>query len=213
MRLSVDKGQDKGMGSADEKQMESSADEEMDLLRRSIADDQEAFAEYVKLKRKRVYRIAARICGPDEADDVAQVVFLRLWKVLPGLKDLSKTDAWLTRVTVNRAIDMLRHIGRRLRLVISEKQTGLEKPDEDALQKGDLNRVFNRASQRIGERQRIAFVLREMEGFSSAETAELMAVEESTVRNLVMQARKGLRKALREMFPEYAPVEESKHQE
>ena len=187
--------------------------EELQWLRLAVEGDRQAFGAFFKNKRARIYRLAARICGPAEADDVVQVVFLRLWKVLPALKDLSKVNAWLTRTTVNRAIDVLRHIGRKLRIVVNEKEQGLQKMYVEPLHRGELTQVFNRAAERLGERQRLAFILREMEGFSSDETAEIMAVTGSTVRNLVMQARKGLRLALRDLFPEYVPINNSTQEE
>ena len=179
--------------------------DDLTLLRRSVEGDQAAFSVYFRRKRSRIFRLAARICGPNEADDVTQVVFLRLWKVLPALEDLSKADAWLARTTTNRAIDHLRHIGRKLRIVLDEKHMNVQEKCEQNLNRGELAVVFNRAAEQLGERQRLAFVLRELEGYSSDETAEMMGIASSTVRNLVMQARTGLRAALKKLFPEYVP--------
>ena len=179
--------------------------DDLTLLRRSAEGDQTAFSVYFRRKRSRIFRLAARICGPNEADDVTQVVFLRLWKVLPALEDLSKADAWLARTTTNRAIDHLRHIGRKLRIVLDEKHMNVQDRCEQSLNRGELAAVFDRAAERLGERQRLAFVLRELEGYSSDETAQMMGIAASTVRNLVMQARAGLRTALRKLFPEYVP--------
>ena len=187
--------------------------DELRLLRLAVDGDSQAFGAFFKSKRARYHRLAARICGPAEADDVVQVVFLRLWKVLPTMQDLNSVDAWLNRTTVNRAIDVLRHIGRKLKIVVTEKRHGLQKMYVEPLHRGEITQVFNRAAERLGDRQRIAFILREMEGFSSVEAGELMGISGSTVRNLVKQARAGLRKAVRELFPEYAPVNDKVSEE
>jgi RNA polymerase sigma-70 factor (ECF subfamily) len=76
------------------------------------------------------------------------------------------------------------------------------------MRQGELDRVFHATAGKLGERQRSAFVLREIEGFDTAEVAEILRVSRSTVRNLVHQARQGLRRELRKRFPEYAPPKE-----
>lgn len=177
-----------------------------DLIILSAEGDVEAFAELVKRKWQRVYRIAARVCGPAEAEDVTQVVFLRLWRHMCEFVESGNVDRWLAKVAVNRAIDTSRHVWRRLRLAELNNKGADLPPFEDALMSGEITRVFAAAADGLGERQRIAFVLREMEEFDTQEVAELMGVSKSTVRNLVSQARRGLRKALRDKFPEYSPL-------
>jgi RNA polymerase sigma-70 factor (ECF subfamily) len=167
--------------------------------------DTEAFGEFYRRKRPRIYRIAARICGRSEAEDVTQAVFLRLWKVLPGIERLHRIDRWLHRATVNKSIDVLRHVHQRIKLVLEEEHDHGHAGVRQSFESGELSDVFNRAAEFLGPRQRSAFVLCEMEGFTSKETARIMRIKSSSVRNLVMQARLKLRTAFRELFPEYAP--------
>jgi RNA polymerase sigma-70 factor (ECF subfamily) len=185
------------------------AEDDKELIRRSAEGDMEAFAALVRRKRLRVYRLAARICGPEEADDVTQVVFLRLWRHIHIFRDSGTVDRWLTRVAVNRAIDAARHVGRRLKLVARGSQGWSPTPVEESLMRGEITQVFTEMAERLGERQRAAFSLRELEGYDTKEVARILGVSKSTVRNLVRQARQGLRKALREQFPEYSPDEPS----
>jgi len=183
--------------------------EDRKLILRAAEGDRAAFTELVRRRRPRVHRLAARICGPEEAEDVTQVVFLRLWRELPRLVASGHMERWLARVTVNRAIDALRHIARRLRMLARRSEEGPPPPLEESLQRGEIARVFAAVAEGLGERQRAAFVLREMEGYGTREVALILGVTASTVRNMVHQARRGLRRALRERFPEYAPREES----
>ena len=183
--------------------------EDRKLILSAAGGDRAAFTELVRRRRPLVHRLAARICGPEEAEDVTQVVFLRLWRELPRLVRTGHFERWLARVTVNRAIDALRHIARRLRMLARRRQESPRPPLEESLQRGEVSRVFFAVAEELGDRQRAAFVLRELEGYETREVAAILGVTASTVRNLVHQARRGLRRALRDRFPEYAPREES----
>ena len=183
--------------------------EERRLILSAAGGDLAAFTELVRQRRPRIHRLAARICGPEEAEDITQVVFLRLWRELPRLVARGHVERWLARVTVNRAIDTQRHIARRLRMLDRRRREGPPPALEESLQRGEMTRVFAAVAEELGDRQRAAFVLRELEGYETREVASILGVTASTVRNLVHQARRGLRRSLRVRFPEYAPREES----
>ncbi|HEX6852879.1 MAG TPA: sigma-70 family RNA polymerase sigma factor, partial [Candidatus Polarisedimenticolaceae bacterium] len=86
----------------------------VDRLRAAARGDRKAFEEVVLLRRDGVVRIARRIVGdPEDARDVAQAVFLKLWKVLRRFDVERRFDTWLYRITVNAAIDHLRERGPR----------------------------------------------------------------------------------------------------
>lgn len=185
-----------------------SSEEIKDLLYRSADGDLEAYGRFYQIKRPKMYRIAARICGPDEAEDVVQAVFLRLWKVLPAIDRLHKIDGWLHRATVNKCIDVLRHVHQRIKLVLVDEldKQGVELRTQ--FQQGEITKVFDRLAEFLSPRQRTAFVLCEMEGYSSREAGDYMGVKGSTVRNMVMQAKTVLRQAIQDHFPEYLPASE-----
>jgi len=194
--------------------------DELELIALAAGGDRDAFGLLARKRWALVHRIAARICGPDEAEDVAQLVFIKLWRQLPRLRIRAEKadrlgadsasaliDRWLVRVTANKAIDSARHIGRRLKLI--ERRRERTAPTlEERMENGEISRVFSEAAAVIGERQRAAFVLREFEGLGTSEVAEILGVTASTVRNLISQARRGLRRELRKRFPEYAPPRE-----
>ncbi len=185
--------------------------DESELIALASGGDTEAFGLLIMPRRDLVHRIAARIVGPDEADDVAQLAFIKLWRELPRLpRNIGGTgiDRWLVRVTTNKAIDLARHVGRRIKLVEQRGSEWTQQPFEEALEHGEAARVFIDVAGAIGERQRAAFVLREIEGYGTDEVAEILDVAPSTVRNLVHQARQGLRREIRRRFPEYAPGDE-----
>src|SRR5262245_43012579 len=88
--------------------------DEGELIRAAVEGEAGAFDELVIRKRERVVRIAYQVTGDlEEAKDVAQAVFLRLWRVLRRFDPGRRFDTWLYRITVNLAIDQLRTRGPR----------------------------------------------------------------------------------------------------
>ena len=179
------------------------SNEELKLIERSAKGDEEAFSEFYRLRCGRVRLLAAKIAGYDEADDITQQTFIKLWRKLPKISDLSKTGAWLARTASNASIDLIRkNIRKRNQIEILSKRELKQKYSEH-FEKGDLLTLFDHISGKLGNRQRLAFVMMIMEGYSSQECAEIMEISDSTVRNLVRQARQTLRSEIRLAFPEY----------
>ena len=184
-----------------------------DLVEQAAAGDLDAFTRLVEGRRDRVFRIARHLVGDDElARDIAQDVFLRLFRVIHRFRRGGRFDAWLHRMTIHLGIDALRR--ERPHRQTSSLDEGTTHQDvvpsaqpgpAQLLGAREVRRLFAELSKRLGRRQRAAFILREIEGLSTLEVAEVLGTSESTVRNHILQARKVLRKALRERFPEYLP--------
>ncbi len=185
--------------------------DEAALIRAAAQGDAHAFEQLVRLKRDRVVRTAYQVTGDlEDARDVAQGVFLRLWRVLPTFDPKRRFDTWLYRITVNAAIDHLRSRGGRgVELPLPEDPSALgfvSNPSaEERLDLAALQRVFQRLAEGLAPRQRAVFVLREIEGLETPEIARILEVSESTVRNHWMQARRILREALERDYPGLLP--------
>ncbi|HZN55322.1 MAG TPA: RNA polymerase sigma factor [Candidatus Polarisedimenticolaceae bacterium] len=173
-----------------------------DLIRAAAGGDRRAFEELVVRKRERVVRAAFQITGDvEDARDVAQGVFLRLWRVLQRFDLTRRFDTWLYRITVNAAIDFVRERGPRgfLQPLPGDAGERLHDPSptaDAAVRLGELQRAFLRLATRLAPKQRAAFVLKEIEGLETAEVARVLGVTESTVRNHLLQARRILREGL-----------------
>jgi len=184
--------------------------DERDLIRKSQAGDLQAFEILVLARRKQVFRIARQIVGDDEeAKDVSQLVFIRLWLTLRRFREGGSFNAWLHRITVNLAIDFCRkrrsHEWAEAREPAEIEQAGLTgRPSEGTLEPGEVQKIFRSLARRLSPRQRAAFVLREIEGLPTEEVSEILGMRASTVRNHVHAARKTLQAGLRKLFPEYA---------
>lgn len=192
--------------------------DEQRLIQAASSGDAEAFRALFEEKRERVYWTAYQILGDrEEAREVTQKVFLKLWDKLDRYRSDYRFDTWLIRITKNAAIDAWR----------KRKARGIHDPLEDesgaphhapALQSspsqetcqihGEIQAIFDRLAERLTPKQRTAFTLRELRGLSTREVARVMRSTQSTVRNHVFQARKILQEGLREEFPEYLPPRE-----
>ena len=152
--------------------------DEAELIRAAMGGDRRAFETLVVLKRERVVRTAYQVTGDlEDARDVAQWVFLRLWKVLPRFDPARRFDTWLYRITMNAAIDHLRTRGPQGALQpLPDDPSLLEDvaasgEAERAVDLGELQNVFLKLAGQLAPRQRAAFVLREIEGLETAEVA------------------------------------------
>lgn len=182
--------------------------DEQDLIRRSAEGDLDAFERLVELKRERVFWIACHIVGDRElARDVTQEVFLRLYRVIRRFRSGGRFDAWLRRIATNLSIDLLRHERPHRETAaledLRESAGGRESPAGDTVRRRDIRRIFVTLSSLLTRKQRLAFVLREIEGLSTGEVAGILKTRESTVRNHVLQARRILQEELRRRYPEY----------
>ena len=186
---------------------------DQELVERAAAGDLDAFTRLVESRRDRVFRIARHLVGDDElARDVAQDVFFRLFRVIHRFRSGGRFDPWLHRMTIHLGIDALRREkAHRQTASLDEVSGGQDivpsgQPGpSQAMGAQEVRRLFAELSRRLGRRQRAAFILREIEGLSTEEVAEVLGTSESTIRNHILQARKALQKALRERFPEYLP--------
>ena len=120
-----------------------------------------------------------------------------------------KFDTWLYRITVNAAIDFVRHRGPRGFLQplpddAGERLLDLSQGPAGQFDTAELQRAFIRLAARLAPKQRATFVLKEIDGLETAEVARILGVTESTVRNHLLQARRVLREGFQASYPDLA---------
>ncbi|HEY2843860.1 MAG TPA: RNA polymerase sigma factor [Bryobacteraceae bacterium] len=154
------------------------------------------FDELVALHQQRVVRTAYRLLGrTEDAQDAAQEAFLRLWKNMHRIQ--GDPQAWLYRVTVNLCKD---HYRRSAPAAARAAETPDPAPGpERVLALEERKRLLMDGLQTLPERERAAVVLRDIEGLSTREVAEILEVAEVTVRSHISSARLKLAKYLRKM--------------
>ena len=188
--------------------IEPKAEETGELLERAIAGDSAAFEQILYRYERRVVTLAWRLLGnPEDAQDASQEVFLRAFRYLPRFNATKPVQPWLIRMTVNVCHDIGRK-KQRLRSIFSDSgETFAELPDADsldahaALALEQRKAVLHRALAKLPEKERTAIVLRDLEGFSTAEVAEILGSSESTVRAQISSACVKIRKALKGVRP------------
>ena len=179
-----------------------------ELAVQARAGDMLAFEALVVRKTPAVISVARRILGnAEDARDVAQMAFLRVWEQLARYDETYSFNTWLYRIATNLAIDFLRSSRSRekahtatLHLVRQrESQSGSE--TTRAAEDDSASRLFQRVSGRLTGKQKAAFVLREMEDLETGEIAAILNCGESTVRNHLFNARKILRREIEKISP------------
>jgi len=179
-----------------------------ELALRARGGDAVSFETLVTRKTPAVVSVARRIVGDGEdARDVAQLVFLRVWEQLARYDEKFSFNTWLYRIATNLSIDFLRSSRSRerahsatLHLVrMREELAGSQ--TTNALETGELARIFQTVSARLSGRQKAVFVLKEMEDRDTKEIARILNCGESTVRNHLFNARRILRREIAKIFP------------
>ena len=173
--------------------------------------EEAALNELIGRKTKPLLQLCQRILGDaEEARDVVQVTFFKVWESRRKFDDRWSPNTWIYRIASNLAIDHLRSRRSRERSHEPVRQHLLHVADSRAsrdlsrLQQSEVAAIFRDLSAGLSEKQRMVFLLREIEGLSSPEVAEILDCRESTVRNHLFNARKFLRKELLVRYPEYA---------
>ncbi|MFB0518817.1 MAG: RNA polymerase sigma factor [Acidobacteriota bacterium] len=190
-------------------QWEGSSEKEELLIKRCQRGEWLAFEELVERKRQRIFWIAYQITGDEEgAQDITQEIFIKLWKGIGKFQRGRKFDTWLYRMVVNGSIDFLRKKKRAVGEVfvvegMAEELPSIKPNSEKKLLIKELQEIFNYLASRLPPKQRAAFVLREIHGFSIREIAKIMRATQSTIRNNLWLAKQFLREQMESHFPEY----------
>lgn len=186
--------------------------DERELVEAARRGDEERFAELVRRYSGSMHRVVARMLGDDEeAWDVVQMAWLRAWQRLERYDPRWKFSTWVHRIATNLAIDVLRARSSRERAHANGGAVWL-RPAPSAGRPGalveerDVERILRDLVDTLSPQQRAAFILREVEGLDTAEVARVLGCSAVTVRNHVFQARRTLRRAMAERYPEYVPA-------
>jgi len=173
--------------------------------------DEAALDELIGRKTKPLLQLVTRILGDlEEARDVVQVTFFKVWENRAKFDERWSPNTWIYRIASNLAIDHLRSRRSRersqepVRQHLRQVADGRAHRDLSRLQQGEVAAIFRELAGALSEKQRMVFLMREVEGLSSPEVAGILGCRESTVRNHLFNARKYLRGELLRRYPEYA---------
>jgi RNA polymerase sigma-70 factor (ECF subfamily) len=183
---------------------------ERSLLRRLRDRDERAFRELLDLHKDRVYNITFRMLGNRaEAEDVAQEVFISVFKTIDQFREESKFSTWLYRVAVNHCKNRIKYLARRhdrdrdeldetshqANGAVSGAPVRAAQPDR-ALEGAQMERLLQEAIGNLDDDHRIVVVLRDIEDLSIEEICDITGLPDGTVKSRLHRARLALRKKL-----------------
>jgi len=184
-----------------------------DFIDRLVAGDRRVFGELVERTSPKIFALGLRMLGNEQdAEDMLQETYLKAFKALPNFEKRSSISTWLFRIAANEALMLLRKRKSGASLVEIEKDdeqddSALEIVDwcclpEQELVSTETREKLNEAAENLSPALRMVFQLRDVDGFSITETAEILDISEDAVKTRLVRARMKLREYLSVYFKE-----------
>lgn len=180
--------------------------EEKLLVARAKKGEMQAFEEIVTAYERRVYLLAFRSCGNEQdARDVSQEVFLRVYRSIDGFRGESRLSTWIYRITMNICIDFARRqsTAPQTTALEGEEERGIAFPDSNPAHQPEamadasvLREEIQVALEALSQEHRTIVLLRDVYGLRYDEIAEQLQITEGTVKSRLARARKNLREIL-----------------
>ncbi len=183
-----------------------------ELLRRLRKGDERAFAELIRRYQDRIHDLAYRMLGNrQEAEDLAQEIFVAVYKNLGQFRGDSKLSTWIYRVAKNHCLNRIVYLRRHGSGRTGELEDGHE-PDGDpgvgapdrALERRERQALVQRALAELDEAQRMVVVLRDIEGLDYDEIVVVLEEPLGTVKSRLHRARAALAKVVARLEAEEA---------
>jgi RNA polymerase sigma-70 factor (ECF subfamily) len=178
--------------------------EETEMISRCQRGDQEALKEIFDKYHKKVYRIAYGVVRQrEEALDIVQEVFVKLFRSIKNFKGKSHFYTYLYRMVMNTAIDHARKTGKQIISSLDEEGSfepvaDVEKGPERILLQKELEERVKLAMDKLPAEQRAALIFRDVEGLSYQEMAEAMGCSVGTVMSRLHYGRKRIQELLKD---------------
>lgn len=185
--------------------------DDSELISKSKLGDTDAFGQLVDRYQQKVYNIAFRMTNSHEdALDLAQESFLRVYRALASYKGESAFSTWVFRIASNVCLDEMRKKKRQPRIALStdslvageegdyaiEIASGEASNPEQRLLQAEMRREITQALNTLSEEHRVVLVLRDIEGYSYEEIADMLGVNIGTIKSRLNRARLALREVL-----------------
>lgn len=184
---------------------------ELELIQQLRAGDEQAFKSLVENYQNLVYNTALGVVqNSEDAEDVAQEVFIQVYRSIDQFKGDARLSTWIYRITTTKALDHIRSRKRKKRFAFI---TSLFGPNDElvhepvdfqhpgvALDRKEQAALLFRMIDQLPENQKVAFTLHKTEELSYQEIAEVMQLSVSAVESLLFRARQNLRKLLEKYY-------------
>jgi RNA polymerase sigma-70 factor (ECF subfamily) len=191
-----------------EERADEAAARDLEWMRRVKQGDLNALAELIQAHQQRVVSTVAKMLGSEtDAEDVAQQVFIRVWKSAPRYEPTAKFTTWLFKITRNLVLNELRRRSRHSTLSLDAASGEADRPQEIAdrrvaspdssLLEEELQKAIEAAIGALPEVQRMALILRRYDELSYEEIADVLDLTVPAVKSVLFRARAELREKLR----------------
>src|SRR5271157_3871571 len=190
---------------------------EFDLIQKAQQGDAGAFNQVVSAYRRRIMGTISHVIGrPEDVEDVAQEVFIRLYFSLGQLRTAEVFEPWLYRLTVNASYDYLRKSRRRVesrmadlseqQVMMADAVAGSRAQTEES-EKRRVRDTVQELLSTVSEEDRILLTLKEVEGLSLKELEQIYHVNENALKVRLFRARQRVLKAFEASRDKVAPAE------
>jgi RNA polymerase sigma-70 factor, ECF subfamily len=186
-------------------------DDDRELVRLAKADDREAFELLVNRHQTRVFAVAGGILrNKEDVQDIAQQVFVKAYFSLKRFDQRAAFSTWLYKITVNECWDLLRK--RKVRPLLYESDLSEEQAQEyrgfgekamgpDVSDRLEARQRVENLLVDLDERDRLMLILKEVQGFSVGEIAEIMEINGNTVKVRLFRARRRITEKVKRREP------------
>lgn len=186
--------------------------DDLALVAEAKAGHYDAFDELVNRYEKKIYRLGLNITGnPEDAEDVLQEAFLKAFEHLPQFREDSRFYTWLVRIAINEGLMKLRKRRSNKEVLVEESTnddgekipkefTDWRPNPEQVVAQKELEEILQRTAKSLPISFRTVFFLRDVEGLSTEETAEILHLSPGAVKARLFRARLRLREDLTRIF-------------
>lgn len=189
--------------------MKNNDESEASLVRAAAHGDQAAFSEIVRLYERLVYNtVKSKVLQSEDALDLSQEVFIKIWRSLPTWRGDCRLSTWIYKVALNTSFDFLRkttidtdpldHRSDEDDRPLEVADTSLDASPEERLEQSETTRAVRRAIAKLPDDQREVVMLRDIDGYSYEEIADMLSLGIGTVKSRLNRARKRLKEIIKE---------------
>lgn len=185
--------------------------DEVSLVQGIKSGDEESFKKLVVNYEQQVFRLClGYIKNNEEAEDLAQEVFMEVYESINSYKNESDLGTWIYRITVNKSLEKIRYYKRSKRFAWITSLFGNEEKyssfSKDWVHPGvkmeniERSKVLYEAIEKLPENQHAAFIMHKIEGMTYKEIADILKLNLSTVESLMHRAKTNLKKTLKHYY-------------
>ncbi len=184
------------------------SDNEKALLEKAKNGDLDAFEKLIEGYQKKVFNIVYRMIGnPDDASELTQEVFIRVFRSIGSFKEESQFSTWIYKIATNICLDELRKQKKHKVISLDEeiksddgemkRQIEDDKPQPDIIaERNELKKTVRNAILALPDEYRLVIIMRDIKGLSYEEIARITKCPEGTVKSRINRARKALKAIL-----------------